>query len=245
MTRWTEVSAGVIHAATQRFWGEIGANADDIAHWLINDPWYLNKIAHLAKSGGLEPSPFRERAREIMGQNYYGPEEELYRLGPSLVALAPLGEVPWSEEVLKEVRDTHLLVAVFPRSIEDMGRGSRVSKEPWATDRGLHGWYLVRKEPIDEVRLKMWEEQRALLPQDEEVLSLRVLLYALTMYYSMTGEILFEGMTVRCSDVNVDGCRAVLHPYVGYDDTFPTFEVGLREDDEHEHDLVLASTKTM
>ncbi|MFZ2643502.1 MAG: hypothetical protein WA117_21095, partial [Verrucomicrobiia bacterium] len=62
------------------------------------------------------------RIRGIMGRNFFGVEEAIKHFGvnPSPEQLAALSEIPFSEARLREVKDTHVLVAVVPLSILDI-----------------------------------------------------------------------------------------------------------------------------
>jgi len=115
MTTWAEVPAGDINAATQRLWCAVGDSADEVATRIIRDPAFLALIARMMINGGYEPSTSQKLAREIMGTNFFGIEEAIKHFGvnPSKQQLAALAEVPFSEEVLRSAKDTHVLVAVF------------------------------------------------------------------------------------------------------------------------------------
>jgi len=53
------------------------------------------------------------------GKNFFGVEEAMKHFGvnPTCQQLAALSEIPFSETVLKQSKDDHILVAVFPLSI--------------------------------------------------------------------------------------------------------------------------------
>ncbi len=181
-------------------------------------------VVRLIKSGGFEPSTSQKRAREIMGRNFFGIEEAIKHFGvnPSRAQLAYLAEVPFTEEVLESVKDTHVLVVVFPMSILDIrGKVERklfysceyswYNKEAFAKDRGEIGWRLVRKTPVPDSTNKNWDEQQALLDKSEETPSAQVMVYTIVGHYLATGERLFEKVYVRTSSVGSDGHRV----YVG------------------------------
>ena len=77
------------------------------------------KVVRLIQNGGFEPTTSQKRAREIMGKNFFGVEEAIKHFGvnPTRQQLAALSEIPFSEAVLEQSKDTHILVAVFPLSI--------------------------------------------------------------------------------------------------------------------------------
>lgn len=160
------------------------------------------------------------QARTIMGKNFFGVEEAIKHFGvnPSKQQLAHLAEVPWSEEVLRSSKDTHVLVAVFPLSILDIrGKAERklfyshddawYNKQTFAKDKGEVGWQMVRKVPVADSTNKTWNEQQALLSKDEETPKAQVAIYTIIGHFLASGERLFENIYVRCSDLDSDGLR--------------------------------------
>lgn len=178
------------------------------------------KVVRRILNGGFEPSTSHKQARAIMGKNFFGVEEAIKHFGvnPSKQQLAYLAEVPFTEEVLKSCKDTHVLVAVFPMSILDIrGKVERklfyshddawYNKQGFAKDKGEVGWQLVRKVPIADSTNKTWNEQQALLSKDEETPKGQVVVYTIIGHFLATGERLFENIYVRCSDLDSDGDR--------------------------------------
>ncbi|MDP3955687.1 MAG: hypothetical protein Q8Q18_00365 [bacterium] len=168
----------------------------------------------------FEPSTSQKHARSIMGKNFFGVEEAIKHFGvnPSKQQLAYLAEVPFTVEVLKACKATHVLVAVFPMSILDIrGKVKRklfyrhydtwYNKQAFAKDKGEVGWQLVRKVPIADSALKTWNEQQALLENVEETPKAQVLVYTIIGHFLATGERLFENIYVRSSDHDWDGRR--------------------------------------
>jgi len=227
MKAWTQVPAGDINAANQRLWVAIGDNAEEVATRINTDPAFVANIARLMVNGSYEPSRSQKLAREIMGKNFFGIEEATKHFGVNATKqqLAYLAEVPFSEEVLKSCKDTHVLVAVFPLSILDIRGITRKLKEDqtlfysqdwydkqaFAKDKGEVGWQLVRKEPIANSTSKTWGDQQALLSKDEETPTARIVVYTMIGHFLATGERLFEKICVRCVDLDSDGDRV----YVG------------------------------
>ncbi len=176
------------------------------------------KVVRLIQNGGFEPTTSQKRAREIMGRNFFGVEEAVKHFGvnPTRQQLVALSEIPFSEAVLEQSKDTHVLVAVFPLSILEI-RGkvdsklfydqSWYNKESFAKERGEVSWQLIRKTPVDDSTSKNWQEQQALIAKDDEVPSARVMVHTIIGYYLATGERLFEHIYVRTSSVASDGYR--------------------------------------
>lgn len=154
---------------------------------------------------GVRTTTSQKRAREIMGRNMFGVEEATkhFRMNPSKAQLLALSKIPFSEQTLDVCKDTHVLVAVFPLSIlEIRGRVSRklhlfydeqwYQKELFANDRDGAEWQLVRKTPIPNSIEMKWQEQQALLAQNEEVPTARVMIYTLIGHFLATGERLLK-----------------------------------------------------
>jgi len=199
---------------------------DELAQKVIDSKGndLAEKVVRLIQNGGFEPSTSHKQARAIMGRNFFGVEEVIKHFGvnPSKQQLAYLAEVPFTEEVLKFCKDTHVLVAVFPMSILDIR--SKVerklfyshddawyNKQAFANDKGEIGWQLVHKVPIADSTNKKWNDQQALLRDDEETPKAQVMVYTIVGQFLATGERLFEIIYVRCSDLDSDGYRV----YVG------------------------------
>jgi hypothetical protein len=258
MVKWNEVSAGEINAATQRLWVALGDNADVVVARINGDPDFVANIARLMVNGGYELSVSQKIACEIMGKNFFGIEEAGSHFGviATKQQLAYLAEIPFSEEVLRSCKDTHVLVAVFPLSILDIrGIAKRrvdqkivvqplfynqdwYNKQFFAMDKGEVGWQLVRKEPIVDSTGKNWAEQQALLSQEEETPKARVAVYTMVGHFLNTGERLFEKIYVRCADRDSDGVRV----YVGYFDA-PGLHVDFWNDAYRHDDFGLSAAR--
>jgi len=253
MKAWTQVPAGDINAANQRLWVAIGDNADEVATRINTDPGFVTNIARFMVNGGYDPSTSQKLAREIMGKNCFGIEEAIKHFGvnPSKQQLAYLAEVPFSEEVLKSCKDTHVLVAVFPLSILDVRTIAKklanqtlfyhqdwYDKQAFAKDKGEVGWKLVRKEPIANSTSKTWSEQQALLSKEEETPKAQVVVYTMIGHFLSTGEKLFEKIYVRCVDLDSDGPRV----YVGYFDDKGLY-VDYWNDDNRDSNIGVSSAR--
>jgi len=179
------------------------------------------KVVRLIQNGGFEPTISQKRAREIMGRSFFGVEEAIKHFGvnPTPQQLAALSEIPFSEAVLEQSKDTHVLVAVFPLSLLEI-RGkvesklfydqSWYNKESFAKARGEVTWQLIRKTKVANSTSKNWQEQQALLSKDDEVPSAQVMVYTIIGHYLTTGERLFEHIFVRTFSVDSDGYRVVV-----------------------------------
>lgn len=179
-----------------------------------------------------QPSPSQIRAREIMGKNYLGIEEAVRHFGAAYTEeqLTTLAEIPFSEAVLEECKDTHILVAGFPMSILDV-RAKAPSKKPktfysykdaWYNNQAFAKdekvevrWYLIRKEMVANSTSKNFDEQKALLSGCDEVPRACDLVYAVVLYFMATGERLFPNLYVRTASVSSGGDRVL----VGYFDS--------------------------
>lgn len=247
---WTEIQHGDFNAADQRLWVALGNHAEDVATRINTDPTFVANVARFMMNGGYEPTTSQRIAREIMGKNFFGPQEALKHFGVKAKKqeLAALAEVPFSEEVLQSSKDTHILVAVFPLSLLDVrGIARKVEdktlfysqdwyeKQTFAREKGKLGWHLLRKEPVANSLSKNWEEQQALLSKEEEIPKARIVVYTMVGHFLESGERLFEKVYVRCSDLDSDGDRV----RVGDFDSGGLY-VGSRWDDRRSDRLGLA-----
>jgi hypothetical protein len=186
----------------------------------------------------------QEMARKIMGKNFFGIEEAIqyFRVKPK--KNERLSVIEWTEEELGTVRDTHVLVAVFPLSILKIrGRVDRrlfyshedawCNQHAFAKEQGEAGWALVRKTPVEHSTSKTWQEQQALLSTDEETPTARVMAYTIIGHFLATGDRLFESIYVRCSDRDSYGDRIV----VGYFDRDGLGVSGRWNDDDRDRDI--------
>jgi len=209
------------------------------------------KVVRLIQNNGFEPTTNQKRAREIMGRNLFGVEEAIkhFDVNPTRQQLAALSEIPFSEAVLEELKNTHVLVAVFPLSIlEVRGKVERnlffshedawYNKQSFAKERGEANWQLVRKTPVDNSTSKNWQEQKALLSKDDEVPTTQVMVYTIIGHYLATGERLFERIYVRTSSVDSDGRRVL----VGHFDS-EGLDVGYCWDGIHYDNLGVSSAR--
>ena len=198
-------SAGLNDELAQRI---IGSKDNDLAA----------KVVRLLQNNGYAPTTSQQRAREIMGKNFFGVAEAMrdFCLNPSRRQLAVLSEIPYTEAMLEECKDSHVLVAVFPLSIlEIRGRfnsklfydQSWYNKESFANNRGEVAWHLIRKEPALNSTSKTWGEQCILLAENEETPQARVMIYTIIGHFLATDQRLFENVYVRCSDVGSGGSR--------------------------------------
>lgn len=193
--------------------------------------------AVVAPSSSPEGSTNAEaRARAIMGQNFFGIEEAISYFGvhPSPADRAALSEIPWSEQTLEEVKDTHILVAVFPVSILDMktmhpnkfnsDRYTRDSQyedtEAFLRNKGAApSWHLVKREAVKDSLSKTWSQEQTLLGPQEQVPTARVRTYALLGVFLATGKWPFEPYAytsiARCLDVASNGGHVTVGIFEG------------------------------
>lgn len=198
--KWTDLPAGTINAATQRFWVALGDEADLVADLMKNKEDFASKVALFAINTA-KGSISQKRAREIMGRNFFGIEEAIKYYGITLsdVKKAVYSEVPFTEEMLLTCKDAYTLAYVFPLSILEIrdiskklfepgtgwrdpsrgvsGKGSWYDNESFARKRS-EGWYLIRNKDFPKDNRSRKEERR---PAE-------VVVYAAIGHYQITGE---------------------------------------------------------
>jgi len=205
------------------------------------------------QNGGFVSTTDQKRAREIMGKNFFGVEEAIKYFGvnPNRQQLAALSEIPFSEAVLEQLKDTHVLVAVFPLSILDIrdklgfssgyddlfcdGGGMDIwyIKESFAKERSKVIWQLVGKTIVDKSTSKTWQEQQALIGEEEEIPTAQVMIYVMTGHYLATDERLFENILIRtssmcsCGHVCVGNFNLGGHNITAYRNNFCIYFLGV------------------
>ena len=161
-----------------------------------------------------------ERAREIMDRHLIMPEEasKCLKFEFTPEQLQELSIVSWSEEDLKECRDTHILVPGFPLLIVEMidrapantfyYKKSDYGRQKYATEERVScRWYLIRKNIVPDSTSKIFEQQLNLLPVQDEVPRSCEMAYALAVYCLVRGQKLFPDKYARCSDLSSHGGR--------------------------------------
>ncbi len=174
--------------------------------------------AGLIKKGGQTTS--QKHAQDIMGKNFFGIEEAIKHFGvsPTPQQLAALSEIPFSEEELRQSKDTHVLTAVFPLSILVIRdrvdhkffynhEAAWYNEQIFANEPGEVNWQLVRKALAESLTPKNWQEQQASFSKKNEVLTAQELVYAIIGHLLATGERLVEQNYVRTSSVDSNGNR--------------------------------------
>ena len=231
---------------------EAAGLCDELAQKVVDskDNDLAKKVVRLIQNGGFEPSTSQKRAREIMGKNIFGVEEAIAHFGvnPSKQQTAYLAEVPFAESVLEACKNTHVLVAVFPLSLLDIRGACKdqglfynqdwYNKQSFAKEKGEVGWQLIRKTPVSDSTSKTWDEQNKLLGKDDEVPSVRAVVYTMVGHYKAQNERLFEKVWVRCSDLDSGGSRV----YVGVFDAMGLLVNSYWDDIRHVY-LGLASAR--
>ena len=224
--KWTDIQTGKTHSAFQHFMVALGEQADTAVERINAEPVFAQRLAAYALNGGVEATTSQKRAREIMGKNFFGVEEAIkhFSINPSRRQLVALSEIPFTEEVLQQCKDTHVLVAVFRLPIlgvrgkvQDKGlfyKQDWYDKEAFASDGGEVSWQLVRKTPVDNSTSKRWDEQQALLSKEDETPTTQVMVYTIIGHFLATGERLFERIYVRTSSVGSDGGRVYVGGFV-------------------------------
>jgi hypothetical protein len=112
------------------------------------------------------------------------------------------------------------------------------NRESFANDKKVRvRWHLLRKEPVPESHDKTYDEQTALLKEEEEVPFACEMTYMIILYWLTHRERLLRDVYVRCQDKESDGDRVI----VGDFDS-AGFGVSLFWDDGRRGDLGLASS---
>lgn len=165
----------------------------------------------------------QRRAQKIMGKNFFGIEEakKYFKVDSIEQDLKALAKIPFSESVLKELKNTYILAAVFPLSVLDIRKMNAklfceqswyngYNYESFVKEHGKANWQLVRKTPVSNSTSKTWSQQQKFLSEEEEVPTAQVMVYTIIGHYLNTGERLFENIYVRTSSLASGGFRVTV-----------------------------------
>jgi len=213
-----DFSHGQVHEFLVTY-GKQGGNPD-LLQAAIEDQKLMTRLVNFWEQGGYEATIDQKNARAIMGKNFLGVEEAIqhFKLQPSEQAISRLKEIPFSESVLRECKNTHILIADLGLSI--IGVKSRVDRnlfyskeDAWYTNQafaqkeGEVTWRLIRKDIVPSSTSKTWQQQQALITAVEETPEARAMVYTNILYYLVHGSRLFSSVYARCSDLGSGGCR--------------------------------------
>lgn len=170
-----------------------------------------------APTGSTTP----EQAAAVLGAGCHGVDALERHLGvrPSDSEVAQLATVPFTQEVLTQARDTHVLVACPRMSL--MALRARAPegfyfKRAWYAEQDFARqpmrarWRLIRREPVPGSTSKAWVGQRGALASDELVPGVCEMALAIVLHYLETGERLFPTVYARTRDVDSSGRRVGL-----------------------------------
>jgi len=183
---------------------------------------------------GVKESPDQKIARSILGKDFIGIEEVEKNLGVAFtqIDLAELEKIPFTEETLEACKGTHIPVPGYPLTALDIEEKilrdrylelsesdlKRMRKELEAVAEEFEKvekvgarWYLMRKDIVPGSTNKSWEQQIAMLPENEKIPRACELSYTIALYYLARGVCLFKSTYVRCQD---DSCGC-FHASVG------------------------------
>jgi len=172
----------------------------------------------------------QDLGKTIMGENFFGIEDAVnyFSITPPEQELLFLEKIPFTEEVLKTCKDTHILTAVFPLSIIDIY--SRVDPKLFykhkddkklsyidrlfAKTKNKLGWHLVRKTPVSNSFKKTWLEQQKSISFDEEIPEIQIMVYVMIGHFLKTGERLLTSVSVRCLNSEVPNYHIFVDNFV-------------------------------
>jgi hypothetical protein len=170
-----------------------------------------------APTGSTTP----ERAAAIMGPAFHGVDALERHFDVRLVATesARLASVPFSQETLVQLRETHLLVACARLSL--MGLRAKApdafyfkkawyAEEDFARETLRARWRLIRREPVPGSTSKPWAGQQAARSADELTPGVCEFALAIVLHFLQSGERLLSTVYARTSDVDSSGRRVGL-----------------------------------
>jgi len=213
--------------ATLEILARYGIRQEDLSRIRENngDNELAQRVVAFIRRGGYDASTDQKLARAILGSSFIGPEDvtELMKVEFSAKQLTQLESIPFTEATLREVRDTHVLVAGFPLSILDIRKkvphlfytseGGWFASEAFARKKVRLAWHLVRRDVVPGSTSKTFQEQTALLGSNDFVPRASEMTYAAILGLMATGKRIPENVYGRCEDIDSYGYRV----YVGFD----------------------------
>lgn len=220
----------------------LGGNPCQIFDRVRTDRVFANRIADfMLRDWQLEASIYHERARAIMGKNFFGVEEwlTLYGVKFSNKQLREVADFPWDENILnspcpfmkgKSIKETHFAflgidsIKNKPLTInrwQELHPKYFYTPEIWHEKEKFAGestcgfrWYLMLLESVPDLIAKTHAEQIAILPVEYGVAFVIEETTKLILYHRKNGDYLNTERPDRCQDVS-DG----YHIGVGYRNT--------------------------
>jgi hypothetical protein len=176
-------------------------------------------------------SPEVTRAKEIMGENFIGPETVMKHFNIPLDknGVEAFKKIPFSEETLITHKDDCILVADFGISLANLEK--LTIKEVFL---GFHDdcwynpdkfkdynltrkpqWQLIHKNYLPNPLYKNYYEQLNSLSEKLYVPSACTIAYSVLLYYLQTKNLLFYGEYVSSSDIGSDQDGSLSHVKIG------------------------------
>jgi hypothetical protein len=199
-----ELPYGKVEAVKRRLFDQLGIAGARVVRALdVNFPAFTLVVQHMID---LVMKPVHwSRAEEIMGGHY---------LGTSLVSgcfgekggtwedfSGGSGSVPFSEEMLIRCQKSHLLLAVFPLSIQEIvppGTVFRVAPSIVRAKDSGPKWMLIRIGEVDNSLGCSEDDQHLLLTDEDEVPTARDIFFADKVWRYRSGKsLLRHGVNVR------------------------------------------------
>ncbi|MGC3971621.1 MAG: hypothetical protein QM775_31035 [Pirellulales bacterium] len=162
----------------------------------------------------IPDTPSQSHARAIMGKDFLGLQEVHAGFGITYTAEQrwQLTTIPFTEATLRERKNTHVLVAGAPLSVNEIRKlaadyfdnSSWYNQEPFANHRKASvRWHLLRKEPVPDSCNRTYDDQVSLL-QNEEVPYACEVSYMVILYWLIHRWRLLPNVYVRCRDEDSD-----------------------------------------
>ncbi len=204
-------------------------------NFLVNAVNAVKAFLHITPKQTLKPSSGvnenmpkitkKRTAREIMGKNFFGIEEakEHFKINPTAMQLIVLTQIPYTEEMLDACKNTHILRAIFPISIEEIRvmyprlfrKDIKALRLKGKLNKGVDGevfWCLIRKSALPGSYFDDPQMQRAVLGKNNVIPSARVMVCTIIGHYLATGEKLFSNSSIHF-DQNSKDRRVVVGPF--------------------------------
>jgi hypothetical protein len=169
-------------------------------------------------------APDYDLVRTILGKDFISPED-IMKSRKGIVytdeQLAQFGDTVPSQEVLEWCRDNGYMLIAGPNrpmsllEVRSLKKDYFYSKEGgWyaeqafaQNDKAETRWIMLRKEPVPQSTSKNWNEQQALLSENEVTPNVAEVAWCVTTYKAVRNTYLLPSVYVRTSSLDSDGDR--------------------------------------
>lgn len=160
-------------------------------------------------------APDYDLVRTILGKDFVSPED-IMKSRKGIVytdeQLSQFGDTVPSQEALEWCRDNGYILITGPNRPMSLLEVLSLKKDYFYSavaqnDKAETRWIMLRKEPVPQSTSKNWNEQQALLSEDEVTPNVAEVAWCVTTYKAVRNTYLLSSVYVRTSSLDSGGCR--------------------------------------